>query len=130
MGKGDGASIARSTREQRAGYDPHDFDRWVDGPQLGRDVPHKDGGQGYPVMDLDVRVEAYGSFGLRRETRCPHCRRWLSYPMCNGCQSLLRLTGSNDQGCECFRDSLHIYGRCEDHSIYEQGPFGPRWAGQ
>jgi hypothetical protein len=126
MAKGDGSSIAKSTRQERSGYDPHDFDRWVDGPQLGRDVPWKDGGRGFPVMDVQVRVQGYGSLGLRRETKCVNCGTWLSYEMCNGCQSLLRLTGRNDQGCKCFQDSLYIYGRCEDHRMFEAGPFGPR----
>lgn len=123
MGKGDGAAIAKSTRAERAVYDPADFGPVKQlYPQLGRDVPAKASPFGYPVMDVELRIQAYGEHGLRRETRCPHCGRWLSYRMCNGCQSLLRLTGVNDRGCECHRDSLWIYGKCEDHRVFEQGP--------
>lgn len=120
MSKGDGASIAKSTRKERGEYYAPDFgDPNQLYPQLGRDVPWKEGAHGYPVMDLDVRIESYGEHGLRRETRCPHCREWLSYKMCSGCQSLARMMGKNDQSCECFKESLYIYGRCEDHRMFQ-----------
>jgi hypothetical protein len=116
--------IASSTRAERAAED-HSSDygdvrqRY---PQLGRDVPAAESPFGYPVMNVDLRVQAYGEHGLRRETKCPHCSRWLSYRMCPGCQSLLRMMGVDDRACECFTDSLWIYGRCEDHRVFEQGP--------
>ncbi len=113
--------VASSTRAERAAYDPHDF-KDAGYPELGRDVPAKEGPRGFPVMDVEVRIQAYGEHGLRRETRCVHCRRWLSYRMCAGCQSLLRLTGVDDRGCECYRDTLWVYGTCEHHRVFEQGP--------
>lgn len=125
MSKGDGASIAKSTRAERAAYYAPDFgDPNQLYPQLGRDVPWKEGAQGYPVMDLDVRIESYGEHGLRRETRCAHCREWLSYKMCNGCQALVRMMGKDDRTCQCFKESLFIYGHCEDHRMF-QDPLRP-----
>ena len=114
--------IAKSTRAERGAYSPHDFGPVGNYPQLGRDVPWKDGPNGYPVMNLDIRIESYGEHGLRRETRCVHCREWLSYDMCRGCQSLLRLTGADDRSCRCFTDTLFIYGHCEDHRMFQQDP--------
>lgn len=111
--------VASSTREERAAWSPHDFGPTGDYPQLGRDVPAKDGGRGHPVMDVQVRIESYGEHGLRRETKCFHCDRWLSYEMCRPCQSLLRLTGSDDRSCRCFKDSVWVYGHCEDHKMFE-----------
>ena len=111
--------IASSTRAERAAWSPHDFGPVKDQPQLGRDVPYKDGPNGYPVMDLDIRIQSYGEHGLRRETRCVHCREWLSFEMCRGCQSLLRLTGQDDRSCKCFTETLFIYGTCESHRIFQ-----------
>lgn len=124
--KGDGNAVAKSTRSDRAAWDANDFVKQTNQPQLGRDVPWREGLRGYPVRDLQVRIEAYGSYGLRRETLCDHCQKWLSYEMCRPCQSRLRLMGQDDRSCECFRNSIYIYGRCEDHKMFEQGPFGPR----
>lgn len=118
--KNDGASIAKSTRAERAAWNAEDFTRATEYPQLGRDVPWKNGPNGYPIPEWEVRVQAYGPEGLFRETKCVHCHKWLSYEMCSGCQSLLRLTGKNDQGCRCFTDSLWIYGHCEDHKRFEK----------
>jgi hypothetical protein len=118
------ANVNRLTREELARPEPGS-DNGNPGnryPTLGRDVPWKDGPNGYPVMDLDVRVQSYGELGLRRETKCPHCAHWLTYPMCAGCQSMIRMLGSNDQRCACFKETLFIYGHCEDHRRYEQGP--------
>lgn len=115
--------IAKSTRAERARED-HSTDygdvkqRY---PQLGRDVPFREV-NGVPTMDVQVRVESYGEHGMRRETMCAHCGHWLSYRMCEGCQSMLRMLGHNDTSCDCYRDTLWIYGRCEDHRIFEQGP--------
>lgn len=111
--------IAKSTRAERAAWNPHDFGPPGDYPQLGRDVPAKIGPNGYPVMDVEVRIQSYGPHGLRRETRCVNCRAWLSYEMCRGCQSLLRMAGSDDRSCKCFKDSLYLYGKCEHHKIFE-----------
>lgn len=124
MAKGDGASVAKSTREQRAREDQaSDYgDVRQRYPQLGRDVPYKESPFGFPVMNLELRIEAYGEHGMRREAKCPHCAHWLSYPMCNGCQSLLRMMGINDTSCDCHKESLFIYGRCEDHRVFESGP--------
>lgn len=76
-------------------------------------------------MDLNVRIESYGEYGLRREAQCPQCSRWLSYPMCNPCQSAVRLMGVDDRACQCFKDSLYLYGTCEHHRVFEQGPPWP-----
>ncbi len=123
MAKGDGAAASKSTRADRAAYDSQDFgDPRQKHPQLGRDVPYKQSPFGFPVMDVQVRVESYGEHGLRRETCCPHCSHWLSYRMCAGCQAMMRMLGRNDTSCECYRDSLWIYGKCEDHRVFEQGP--------
>ncbi len=116
--------VASSTRAERAAWNPHDYgDPKQLYPQLGRDVPWKDGPNGYPVMDVDVRIESYGEHGLRRETRCVHCREWLTYTMCAPCQSLLRMTGRDDRSCDCFKNTLFIYGHCEDHKPFQAGPF-------
>ncbi len=130
MAKGDGASVSSSTRAERAAYDSQDFgDPGQMYPQLGRDVPYRwNPSTGRPEMDVQVRVESYGEHGLRRETRCPSCSRWLSYRMCPGCQSSVRMLGFNDTGCECYKDSLWIYGKCEDHRVFEQGPPWPQVA--
>jgi hypothetical protein len=111
--------VALSTRAERASWSPHDFGGVGDQPRLGRDVPWKEGESGYPVMNLELRIQSYGEYGLRRETRCVHCGRWLSYNMCAPCCSLLRLAGRDDRSCSCFRDSLWIYGHCEDHKLFE-----------
>lgn len=120
--------IAKSTREERAAEDQaSDYgDVKQKYPQLGRDVPYRESPFGFPIMDVQVRVQSYGEFGLRRETRCPHCLHWLSYRMCPGCQSAMRLLGVNDTSCECYRDSLWIYGKCEDHRRFEDGPPWPQ----
>jgi len=128
VAKGDGAAVSKSTRAERRAWSPHDFVKQTNQPQLGRDVPWKNGPGGIPVMDLEIRIESYGVHGFRRETKCVHCGRWLSYDMCRPCQSLLRLTGQDDRSCDCYRNSIYIYGRCEDHRMFEQGPFGPRAA--
>lgn len=89
-------------------------------PQLGRDVPYTDGPDGYPVVKYEVRIQAYGPAGLKRETRClSGCGKWLTYDMCNGCQSLWRMMRRDDKNCKCFKETLYIYGRCEDHKRYE-----------
>lgn len=124
MAKGDGAAVVKSSRSERAAWDPADFVKQTNQPQLGRDIPYRTV-NGQVVRDLQVRIEAYGSMGLRRETYCDHCGKWLSYEMCRPCQSLLRLTGNDDRSCDCFANSIYIYGRCEDHRMFEQGPFGP-----
>ncbi len=111
--------IASSTREERAAWNPHDFGPPGDYPQLGRDVPATEGPDGYPTMDLEIRIESYGEHGLRRETRCVHCREWLSFEMCNPCQSALRLMGVDDRSCKCFKETLFIYGHCEDHRMFQ-----------
>jgi hypothetical protein len=120
--------IASSTRAERAREDQSsDYgDVRQKYPQLGRDVPYRESATGYPELDLAVRIESYGEYGLRRETCCPHCSHWLSYRMCPGCQALVRMAGRDDRACECFRDTLWIYGHCEDHRAFEQGPPWPQ----
>lgn len=118
MAKGDGASVAKSTRAERGAYSPHDFGPVRDQPQLGRDVPYRYV-NGVPVMDLEYRIQSYGEHGLRRETRCVHCREWLSFPMCRPCQSALRMFGDDDRSCKCFQETQFIYGKCEDHRMFQ-----------
>lgn len=77
----------------------------------------RDGPNGYPVPAWETRIQSYGEHGLFRETKCFHCKEWLTYPMCGACQSRFRLGGGNDTTCQCMRDSLYIYGRCEDHRV-------------
>lgn len=90
-------------------------------PQLGRDVPHTMGQDGYPVVKYETRLFQFGAEGLFRQTRClSGCAKWLTYDMCNGCKSLYRMTRRNDVNCKCFKDSLYIYGRCEDHRRFER----------
>lgn len=113
-----GSPIASSTRAERAAWTPHDFGPPGDYPQLGRDVPAAER-NGYPQMDLEIRIESYGEHGLRRETRCVHCREWLSFEMCNPCQARLRLMGQDDRSCKCFKETLFIYGKCEHHKIFQ-----------
>lgn len=89
-------------------------------PQIGRDVPHVMGPAGYPVVKYETRVFQAGVAGLVRQTRClSGCGKWLTYDMCNGCKALMRMTRQNDMNCKCFKDTLYIYGRCEDHKRYE-----------
>lgn len=111
--------VARSTRAERSAWHPHDFGPTGDYPQIGRDVPFKDGPNGYPVVDYELRIQSYGEHGLRRETKCHHCHQWLSYKMCNPCQAALRMFGKDDRSCDCFKNTLYIYGRCEDHRVFQ-----------
>lgn len=111
--------VARSTRAERAARDPRDISNPDHFPQLGRDVPWKEGAAGIPVPVWETRVQSYGEHGFYHETRCHNCSRWLSYPMCPGCSSMLRLTGSFDRACKCRQTSLVIYLRCEDHKQFE-----------
>lgn len=122
MAQGDGASVAKSTREERAAWNPHDFASPAEYPYLGRDVPHTIGPGGYPIPKWETRIEGYGPAGLWRETKCFHCHEWLTYSMCRPCQSLMRLTGKNDTTCQCMKDTLWIYGHCEDHRRFQHGP--------
>ena len=118
------ANVNKRSREELAKSDPSsDYgDVRQMYPQLGRDVPWVEGPNGYPVMQVEVRVESYGDLGLRRETKCFHCGKWLSYNMCSPCQSAMRMFGHDDKDCSCFRDSVWVYGHCEDHRRFEHGP--------
>ena len=114
-----GSPVARSTRAERSAYHAHDFGPITNYPSIGRDVPWQMGKDGYPVPKWETRVQAYGSHGLRHETKCAHCSKWLSYRMCQPCQSLVRMMGAFEQDCRCRMDSLYVYGRCEDHKAFE-----------
>jgi hypothetical protein len=112
--------VAKSSRAERAARDPRDISNPDLFPQLGRDVPYKEGPDGYPVPVWETRVQAYGSHGFYHETKCTAgCGKWLSYKMCAPCQSMLRLFGSFDRECRCRLDSLVIYLNCDDHKVYE-----------
>jgi hypothetical protein len=111
--------IATSTRAERAAWHPHDFGPVSDYPQIGIDIAAKDGPDGWPVPQWETRLQAYGPHGFRHETKCPHCAKWLSYRVCASCSSMIRLMGAFEQDCSCRMDSLYIYGRCEDHKMYE-----------
>jgi hypothetical protein len=123
VAEGDGARVAKSTRSDRAAESPLDHVKASDQPQVGRDHPARISEQGFPVAAWECRVQSYGEAGLWNETRCQNCSKWLSYKLCQPCQSMLRLTGRRDNQCQCLQDSLYVYGRCEDHKRFENGPW-------
>lgn len=122
MAEGGGNAVARSSRADRAAESPHDHVNPSDQPQVGRDVPAIITRQGFPAARWETRVQSYGPRGLYHETRCHSCMAWLTYPMCLPCQARFRLSGRRDMTCRCLQDSLYVYGRCEDHRIFQRGP--------
>ncbi len=111
--------VAKSTRAERAARDSTDITKPGDLPQIGRDHPWIEGPEGFPVAKWETRVQAYGEQGLYHETKCQNCSHWISYKMCPGCSSMLRMMGSFDRNCRCRLDSLQVYLRCEDHKPWE-----------
>ena len=112
--------VALSSRAERAARDPRDISNPDDFPQLGRDVPYRiDPKTGNPAPSWETRVQAYGEHGFYHETKCHSCHKWLSYKMCPGCSSMLRMLRTFDRGCKCRQESLVIYLRCEDHKQFE-----------
>ena len=109
----------RASRAELAAYDPTDIVSPKEFPILGRDVPWIDGPDGYPIMSLETRVQAYGPAGLFHETKCPSCGRWLMYKMCADCERLFKFAGRFDRLCMCRRESFVLWVDCDDHRRVE-----------